>query len=100
MIDRDHQLSVTKQAGAAGIARSTVYDLPRPVSADDLALMSKIDRLHADYPCAGSRMLRGLLALDGLDASAASRDGHGSKAGRRHVKTLMVTLADLRANLP
>ena len=32
MIDRGHALSVTKQAEAAGIARSTVYYLPRPVS--------------------------------------------------------------------
>ena len=39
MIDRDHALSVTKQAEAVGIARSTVYYLPRPVSAADLALM-------------------------------------------------------------
>ncbi len=37
MIDCDHPLSVTKQAEAVGIARSTVYYLPRPVSADDLA---------------------------------------------------------------
>ena len=39
MTDRNHALSVTKQAEAVGIARSTVYYLPRPVSADDLALM-------------------------------------------------------------
>ena len=46
MIDRAHELSVTKQAEAVGIARSTVYYLPRPVSASDLALMNQIDRLH------------------------------------------------------
>ena len=39
MIDRDHELCVTKQAELLGIARSTVYYLPRPVSADDLALL-------------------------------------------------------------
>ena len=77
MIDRNHALSVTKQAEAVGIARSTVYYLPRPVSADDLALMKQIDKLHTEYPFAGSPMLRGLLASD------------GSKAGRRPVKTLM-----------
>ena len=43
MTDRNHALSVTKQAEAVGIARSTVYYLPRPVSADDLALMKQID---------------------------------------------------------
>ena len=31
MIDRDHALCVTKQAELVGIARSTVYYLPRPV---------------------------------------------------------------------
>jgi hypothetical protein len=46
MIDRDHELSVTKQAEAVGIARSTVYYLPRPVSVADLALMRQIDKLR------------------------------------------------------
>jgi putative transposase len=77
MIDRDHELSVTKQAEAVGIARSTVYYLPRPVSAADLALMRQIDKLHTEFPFAGARMLCRLLAAD------------GSKVGRRHVKTLM-----------
>jgi putative transposase len=77
MIDRGHALSVTKQAEIVGVARSTVYYLPRPVSAEDLALMKQIDALHTEYPFAGSRMLRDLLAAK------------GSKVGRRHVKTLM-----------
>jgi putative transposase len=77
MIDRGHALSVTKQAEAVGIARSTVYYLPRAVSAEDLALMKRIDALHTEHPFAGSRMLRDLLAAE------------GSKIGRRHVKTLM-----------
>ena len=77
MIDRDHELSVTSQAEAVGIARSTVYYLPRPASAVDLDLMKQIDKLHTEFPFAGSRMLRRLLAAD------------GSKVGRRHVKTLM-----------
>ena len=77
MIDRGHALSVTKQAEAAGLARSTVYYLPRPVPAADLDLMRQIDRLHLEFPFAGARMLRRLLAAN------------GSKAGRRHIKTLM-----------
>ena len=77
MIDRGHALSVTKQAEAAGIARSTVYYLPRPVSAADLDLMRQIDRLHLEFPFAGARMLHRLLAA------------RGSKTGRRHIKTLM-----------
>jgi putative transposase len=70
-------LSVTKQAEIVGIARSTVYYLPRPVPAADLDLMRQIDKLHTECPFAGSRMLRGLLAAN------------GSQVGRRHVKTLM-----------
>ncbi len=77
MIDRGHALSVTKQAEAGGLARSTVYYLPRPVPAADLELMRQIDRLHLEFPFAGARMLRHLLAAN------------GSKAGRRHIKTLM-----------
>jgi putative transposase len=77
MIDRGHALSVTKQAEAAGLARSSVYYLPRPVPAADLELMRQIDRLHLEFPFAGARMLRRLLAAN------------GRKAGRRHVKTLM-----------
>src|ERR1700712_3524305 len=77
MIDRGHDLSITKQAEVLKISRGNVYYLPRPVSAADLAVMQRLDRLHLKYPFAGSRMLRGLLALQGC------------KIGRRHVKTLM-----------
>jgi putative transposase len=77
MIDRGHALSVTKQAEAADLARSTVYYLPRPVPAADLELMRQIDRLHLEFPFAGARMLRRLLAAN------------GRKAGRCHIKTLM-----------
>ena len=77
MIDRDHALSFTKQAEAVGIARSTVYYVPRPVSAEDLALMKQIDLLHMEFPFAGARMLQYMLAAK------------GSKVGRRHVRTLM-----------
>jgi putative transposase len=77
MIDRAHDLPITKQAEALNISRGSVYYLPRPVSDADLAIMRRLDRLHLEYPFAGSRMLRGLLAAEGC------------KIGRRHVKTLM-----------
>jgi putative transposase len=77
MIDPAHALSITKQAAALNISRGSVYYLPRPVSAADLSLMRRIDELHLEFPFAGSRMLRGLLAAEGC------------KIGRRHVKTLM-----------
>ena len=81
MIDRSHDLPVTKQAKALGISRGSVYSLPRPVSAADLAIMRRIDELHLNYPFAGSRMLRDLLALKGV------------KTGRLHVATLMKRMA-------
>src|SRR6266436_6951684 len=77
MIDREHDLSISKQAEVLRISRGSVYYLPRPVPDADLAIMRRLDRLHLEYPFAGSRMLRGLLALQGC------------KIGRRHVKTLM-----------
>jgi len=77
MIDRKHDLSITKQADVLKISRGSVYYLPRPVSSADLAVMRHLDRLHLEFPFAGSRMLRGLLA------------SQGCKIGRRHVKTLM-----------
>jgi putative transposase len=77
MIDRAHDLPITEQAKALKISRGSVYYLPRPVSATDLEVMRHLDRLHLEFPFAGSRMLRDLLAAD------------GSKVGRRHVTTLM-----------
>jgi len=77
MIDRAHDLPISKQAEALNISRGSVYYLPRPVSETDLAIMRRLDRLHLEFPFAGSRMLRGLLAAEGC------------KVGRRHVKTLM-----------
>jgi putative transposase len=77
MIDRAHELPITKQAKALSISRGSVYYLPRPVSEADLAIMRHLDRLHLEFPFAGSRMLKGLLAAEGC------------KIGRRHVKTLM-----------
>jgi putative transposase len=77
MIDRKHKLSLTQQAALLGISRGSVYYEPVAVSAEDLALMRRIDELHLQFPFAGSRMLRGLLAAE------------GSKLGRRHVTTLM-----------
>jgi putative transposase len=44
MIDRDHALSVTKQAEAVGIARSTVYYLPRPIEVAPLVALYSVMR--------------------------------------------------------
>jgi len=81
MIDRDHDLSVSRQANVLGISRGSVYYLPRPASDADLTLMRRIDELHLEYPFAGSRMLKGLLRAE------------GHEVGRLHVSTLMKKMA-------
>jgi putative transposase len=77
MIDRGHELPIAKQAKALGISRGSVYYLPRPVPAGDLAVMRRMDELHLELPFAGSRMLRDLLNQEGI------------VIGRCHVTTLM-----------
>ena len=77
MINREHDMSITRQAKALGISRSSVYYKSLPVSVEDLELMRRIDELHLDYPFAGSRMLQALLKRE------------GRSIGRRHVTSLM-----------
>ncbi len=77
MIDRNHKLSLVRQAKELAISRGSVYYQPKPVNEANLALMRTIDKLHLDYPFAGSRMLRDLLNLRGI------------RVGRRRVGRLM-----------
>ena len=77
MIDRKHRLPMVQQCQILELSRSSVYYVPQPVSAADLALMRQIDELHLQYPFAGSRMLRDILQLNGV------------AIGRKHVATLM-----------
>jgi len=53
MIDRDHDLSVSKQCAALGISRGSVYYEPVGVPESDLALMRRLDELHLDIPMQG-----------------------------------------------
>jgi len=66
MIDREHDLALTRQAKILKLSRSSLYYRPRPVPPSDLAIMRRIDELHLDYPFAGSRMLRDLLRGEGV----------------------------------
>ena len=81
MIDRSHRLPLARQARELGISRGSVYYLPKPVSAADLAIMRRMDELHLEFPFAGSRMLRDLLRQEGI------------AIGRQHVGTLMKKMA-------
>ena len=77
MIDRTHELPITRQAKILNVSRGSVYYLPKPVNQADLKLMRRVDELHLELPFAGSRMLRDLLRQEGFDV------------GRKHVATLM-----------
>lgn len=63
MIDKSHALPVTRHAELLALSRSNVYYA-----------------LHLEYPFAGARMLRNMLALEGIDV------------GSRHVGTLMAKM--------
>ena len=77
MIDREHQLPVVRQCELLGLARSTAYYEPLPVSEADLMLMRRIEELHLRWPFLGSRRLRDLLQTEGFPV------------GRKHVAALM-----------
>ena len=77
MIDKAHELPVTRQVQLLDLSRSTVYYQAQPMSESDLQLMRRIDKLHLDHPFAGARMLRDMLRLDKI------------AVGRKHISTLM-----------
>lgn len=77
MIDSNHELPIVRQARLLDLSRSSVYYLPQPTAASELALLRRIDELHLELPFAGSRMLRDLLRREGF------------AVGRKHVATLM-----------
>ncbi len=77
MIDRGHELPLSRQAALLRLGRSSLYYAPRPVPAGELAVMRRIDELHLNYPFAGSRMLRDLLRAEDI------------VIGREKVATLM-----------
>jgi putative transposase len=80
MIDRTHDLPLTKQVMALGISRSGIYYTPAPPSEADLALMRRIDALHLEMPWWGARGLRRMLAPD------------FPGVGRRRIATLMTKM--------
>lgn len=77
MIDKDHPLPVTRQTGLLGIARSTAYYRPVPMSSTELAIMAAMDEIHTKWPFYGIRKIRNELRKRGFET------------GRQHVATLM-----------
>jgi putative transposase len=66
LVDHDDPvLAVVAQCRLLKIARSTLYYRPVPVSADDLAVMRRIDELHLAWPFYGSRRMAAVLRREG-----------------------------------
>lgn len=80
MIDRTDELPVVRQCQLLELPRSTAYYQPAPESAENLAVMHRIDELHLEFPFAGARMLRYLLRREGI------------RAGRKRIAGLMVKM--------
>jgi putative transposase len=77
MIAPEAGLSVTRQCALLGIARSSVYYRPRPVAAEELDLLKRLDRIFINHPVYGSRRLQVALLREGISI------------GRRRVRRLM-----------
>jgi len=80
MIEKEHQLPVTKQCHILQLSRSSLYYVPAPVSDNDRELMRLIDEIHLEEPYLGSRGMRNVLRM------------RGYTIGRIHVRTLMRTM--------
>ena len=66
MIQPDHPtLSIVRQCRLASIGRSTFYHVPRGESAQNLALMSMIDRQFLETPFYGARQMTWHLRAEG-----------------------------------
>ncbi len=61
----DPVLSVVAQWRLLKVPRSTLYDRPAPVSADDLAVMRRMDELYLASPFYGSRRMTAVLRREG-----------------------------------
>ena len=77
MIERDGPLSLSRQCALLGVSRSSQYYRPKGESAEDLALMRRMDGLHTAYPFYGSRQLMRHLRREGV------------AAGRHRIRRLM-----------
>ncbi len=67
MVDRDHELPVTRQCQLLSLNRSTVYYQPKPASDEDLKLMRRIDEMHLKRPFYGSRRICDWLQAENHD---------------------------------
>src|SRR6266446_3526393 len=66
MIAPEAGLSVSRQCALLGVVRSSFYYRPRPESAEELELLTQLDRTFTDHPGYGSRRLQVMLLREGV----------------------------------
>ena len=57
MIEHGGELSLARQCALLGVSRSSQYYAPSGESAENLALMRRMDELHLAHPFYGSRQM-------------------------------------------
>ena len=77
MIESGGPLSLSRQCDLLGVSRSSQYYAPKGESAQNLALMRRLDELHLAHPFYGSRQMARHLRREGM------------VAGRHRVRRLM-----------
>ena len=77
MVDRSCGLPLSRQCELLGVSRSSQYYEPLGESAENLALMRRLDELHLEHPFYGSRQMARHLRREGV------------VAGRHRVRRLM-----------
>lgn len=80
MMDREDNVSVTRQCKLLDLSRSGIYYKPVPLKKIDMDLMRQIDEIHLLYPFYGSRKIRNELWSKGYDV------------GRDRVRRLMLRM--------
>ena len=76
MIAPNAGLSVNRQCRLLGIARSSFYYRPRPVSAEELDLLNRLDRIFTkEHPVYGSQGLQWRWRGKGFPSAAGASGG-------------------------
>ena len=85
MIERESDLSVSRQCELLGLTRSSVYYQPKATPPAELSLLHRLDELHLEFPWMGSRSLRDQLVAMGFSISRDRVRRLMRKAGIRAV---------------
>jgi putative transposase len=83
MIDRQHDLPITKQAELLRVSRGSVYYLPRPAPEADLVIMRRLDRLHLEFPFRRLAVAEGPAGRRGVQDRPPSREDANAADGDR-----------------